>query len=197
MTGSDGGWAGVEICFLRTGIGVVDNIRRDGDRVWFTFARPGELPENLWLATPFFDQRLVNGDWAAIETEGEGPPEPDWRHSEIRRIRPPLDEPPEFALQIEPVRSYGDGEVMVNVHLGSGRWFSRFKATDRLYPAYERGGWHLPGARQLDGHGSGRTWSDADAPSLPYDVETLLELLYAASRLARSLILDRPQLFEA
>ncbi|WP_205875793.1 hypothetical protein [Mycobacterium camsae] len=62
MTGSDGGWSDVEICLWRSGIGVVDSIRRDGNRVWFTFARPGELPEKLWLATPYFDQRLANGD---------------------------------------------------------------------------------------------------------------------------------------
>ncbi|WP_205875794.1 hypothetical protein [Mycobacterium camsae] len=85
---------------------------------------------------------------------------------------------------------------MVNVHLGGERWFSRFKAADRFYPDYERGGWHLPGARQRDRYGPGRTWSDADAPSLAYDVESLLELLYAASRLAHTMIRDRPQLFE-
>jgi hypothetical protein len=184
----------VEICSWRTGVGIVDNIRRDGNRMWFTFARPGECPEDLWLAPDHFDQRLRNADWACIKSVGEGPPEPDWNHSELWRMLPPRDEPPTGAVHIEPTWAHGVGEVMVTVHLDNGQSFSRFKEKDRYK---RRGEWHLPTAWPRGTYSPDRTWSDADAPEVRYEVETLLESLYSAWRLAYTMIRKRPELFDS
>lgn len=202
MTGADDGdfgvWRGIEIFSWRSGVGIVTDIRRDGNRVRFNFLRPGECPEDLWLAPQHFDQRLLNGDWARVSSVGEGPPEPDWEHSEIWRIVPPRDEPPQFAVHIEPTLGYRSGETMVNVHLGGGRWFSRLKASDRFLPSrHERGGWHLPTARPQEPFSEDNKWSDAGDPPLNYNVETVLDSLYAAWRLARNMTRDRPELFES
>ena len=101
-----------EIVSLRGGVGIIDNIRRDSGRARFTIRRPGEPPEDLWLPNNDFDERLRDGDWGRIQDFGEGPPEPDWRHSELRRILPPQDEP-QGAVHIEEkmrggVRRHGD-----------------------------------------------------------------------------------------
>jgi hypothetical protein len=184
----------VEICSYRSGVGIVDNIRRDGNRMWFSFGRPGEHPEDLWLAPDHFDERLRNGDWARIKSVGEGPPEPDWNHSELWRMLPPRDEPPISAVHIEPTWAYGVGEVMVTVQLDDGQSFSRLKETDRYN---RRGEWHLATAWPRGAYRPDREWSDADAPKVGYEVETLLELLYSAWRLAYTMVRNKPELFKS
>ncbi|OBK21751.1 hypothetical protein A5634_09155 [Mycobacterium asiaticum] len=161
--------------------------------MWFSFGRPGEPPENLWLAPEYFDQRLRNGDWAGIKTEGEGPPEPDWTHSELWRMLPPRDEPVKHSLHIEPAFHYGVGEIMATVHLGDGQSFARVRERDRYRT---RGQWHLPTAWPRNTYSADRQWSDADARPLPYQLETLLDLLHSTWRLAYSMVRDKPEMFE-
>ncbi|WP_065036875.1 hypothetical protein [Mycobacterium asiaticum] len=182
----------VEMCSWRQGVGIVDNIRRDGNRVWFSYARPGEPPEDLWLAPEFFDHRLCDGDWADVKTVGEGPPEPEWMHSELWRVVPPRDEPPAETVHIEPAHVYVAG-VMATVHLGHGHSFSRFRDDDHYQ---RRGEWHLPTAYPRARFTDDRQWSDAGGPPMPDQVETLLDLLYSAWRLARYIAQHSPELFE-
>lgn len=181
-----------DIVFLRGGVGVIGNIRRDSRGAGFTLLRPGESPEHLWIPIRHFDERLRDGDWARIQDFGEGPPEPDWCHSEVRRILPPSDEPPMYAVRVEPKMLTGAtfGEL-VTIYGGFGQAFSRFRERDDIV---QRGKWHRPDAWRK-GFGADSKWSDADAPPMDFKLEALLELWYSVSRLTYSFFRENPGYF--
>ena len=157
-----------EIVSLRGGVGIIDNIRRDSGRARFTIRRPGEPPEDLWLPINHFDERLRDGDWGRIQDVGEGPPEPDWTHSELRRILPPQDEPPASAVHIEPKMLTGAVfGVMVTIHGNRGESFARFRENDSTS---QWGSWHKPDAWVQD-WGSDRKWSDAETQSVDFRLD--------------------------
>jgi hypothetical protein len=117
------------------------------------------------------------GDLSAV---GEGPPEPGWTHSEIRRVVPPRDEPPAGTLEIEGVQ-YG---TRVTIHLHGGDAFARVRGRDD-------GLWH--GARAYQVHYSdGRWWVNDDAPQLVDETSTILEILYQVWRVAGRLLPTAP-----
>ena len=180
---------GEDIVSLRGGVGLVDNIRRDGRRASFTMRRPGEPPEDLWVPIRHFDQRLRDGDWAKIQDFGEGPPEPDWVHSEVRRILPPSDEPPPHAVHVEPRMLTGAvfGE-MVTVYGAPGESFARFRERDTFV---SRGGWHRPDAWAKWDTGR-HEWSDAQDAPIGFELEALLELWYNTWQLTYHFFREHP-----
>jgi hypothetical protein len=157
-----------EIVFLRNGIRG-HRPTSDGrmNKPGSLFDGPVNRPRTLSLPANHFDERLRDGDWAKIQDFGEGPPEPDWVHSDVRRILPPRDEPATYAVHIEPMMLTGAvSGTMVTIHGGGGESFARFRERGRYR---ERGGWHLPDA-WVTGFAKDRKWSDAEPPELRYEL---------------------------